>query len=86
MSETSQAKLNADSDRAIAEFLAKGGEIQQLPVGKSGFLPGQATTNMWGRKSKAAVVVEEIVEEDTDDTDVTDEVDVDIDTSDTDDI
>lgn len=53
---TTAAKLDAESDRAIAEFLAKGGEIQQVPTGKSGQLPGMET-NVWGRKiSKAETV------------------------------
>ncbi len=51
MKETTQSKLNAESDRAIAEFLEKGGKIQQVETGKSGQLPGQET-NVWGRKIK----------------------------------
>ena len=50
---TTNERLNEESDRAIAEFLAKGGEIQQVPTGKSGQLPGMET-NIWGRKIVAA--------------------------------
>ena len=51
--QTTAAKNNEESDRAIAEFLAKGGEIQQVPTGKSGQLPGMET-NVWGRKIAVA--------------------------------
>lgn len=33
-------------EQAIAEFLARGGEIQQIPVGKSSPTAGQSA---WGR-------------------------------------
>jgi hypothetical protein len=35
-----------DFDKAIAEFLANGGEIQQIPVGKSS---PDAGNSAWGR-------------------------------------
>ena len=47
--QTTATKNNEESDRAISEFLAKGGEIQQVPTGKSGHLPGMET-NVLGRK------------------------------------
>ncbi len=53
--QTTAARHNAESDQAIAEFLAKGGVIQQVPTGKSGQLPGEET-NVWGRKIKKAEV------------------------------
>ena len=53
--QTTGARHNAESDQAIAEFLAKGGVIQQVPTGKSGQLPGEET-NVWGRKIKKAEV------------------------------
>lgn len=45
----------AQSD-AVKEFLARGGEIQEIPRGKSGYAEGQ-TRSAWGapRKNKAAV-------------------------------
>ena len=46
---TTSAKQNEESDRAIAEFLQKGGVIQKVESGKSGQLPGQET-NVWGRR------------------------------------
>ena len=36
----------AEYERAIAEFLANGGEIQQIPVGKSS---PDAGASAWGR-------------------------------------
>lgn len=66
MSETTQAKLNAESDRAIAEFLAKGGKIEHAPIGKSGQLPGEET-NVWGRRVKKKVEVPTVDPEDTED-------------------
>jgi hypothetical protein len=50
---TTNERLNEESDRAIAEFLAKGGKIECAPMGKSGQLPEQET-NVWGRKIKKA--------------------------------
>ncbi len=44
------------SDRAIAEFLARGGVVQQIPPGRSGAVAGG---NMWGRgRKRAAAPVE----------------------------
>ena len=54
--QTTAAKNNEESDQAIAEFLAKGGTIQQVPTGKSGHLPGMET-NVWGRKINKAETV-----------------------------
>jgi len=48
---TTAARHNEESDKALLEFLAKGGVIQQVPTGKSGQLPGEET-NVWGRKIK----------------------------------
>jgi hypothetical protein len=63
----------AATEAALAEFLANGGKIQQIPTGKSGRVEGESFS-MWGKKKKAAPVeeVEEIVEEVT-----TEEVDED---------
>lgn len=52
---TTNQRLNEESDRAIAEFLAKGGKIEHAPIGKSGQIPGQET-NVWGRRVKKAEV------------------------------
>ena len=52
---TTAARHNEESDKALAEFLAKGGVIQQVPTGKSGQLPGEET-NVWGRKIKKTEV------------------------------
>lgn len=42
---------NEDYEKAIAEFLAKGGEIQQIPIGKSSPDVGNSA---WGNnKAKA---------------------------------
>jgi hypothetical protein len=46
---TTAARHDEESDRAIAEFLAKGNTIQKVEAGKSGHLPGQET-NVWGRR------------------------------------
>ena len=55
-------RQDAESDRAIAEFLAKGGVIQHIELGKSGFKPGEET-NVWGRKvTPTATVVDEDIE------------------------
>jgi hypothetical protein len=48
-------------DQAMAEFLSKGGKIQEIPAGKSGIVPG-ASTNPWGKKKAVAAPVEEIEE------------------------
>ena len=79
---TTNERLNEESDRAIAEFLAKGGKIEHAPIGKSGFLPGQATTNMWGRKTKAVAVVEQIEPDEEDlDEESSDELGIDVEDS-----
>ena len=54
----------AATEAALAEFLANGGKIQQIPTGKSGRVEGESFS-MWGKKKKAApepVVEEEVVE------------------------
>lgn len=45
-----------DQSDAVKEFLARGGEIQEIPRGKSGYAEGQ-TRSAWGapRKKKADV-------------------------------
>jgi hypothetical protein len=48
------------SDAAVAEFLARGGEIQQIPAGKSGAVSGGGS--MWGRGRKKAAAPEEAAE------------------------
>jgi hypothetical protein len=48
-------------EQAIAEFLANGGQVETVPPGKSGIIPGQSRSP-WGRK-KAAVPVAEETEE-----------------------
>ena len=56
------ARQDAESDRAIAEFLAKGGVIQHVELGKSGYRPGEEV-NVWGRKvTPAATVVDQDTE------------------------
>ena len=57
------------TDRALAEFLARGGRIQVVPTGKSG-IPEGGFANAWGRKKRVAAVepvaaeVAELVEPD----------------------
>jgi hypothetical protein len=54
----------AATEAALAEFLANGGKIQQIPTGKSGRVEGESFS-MWGKKKKASpepVVEEEVVE------------------------
>lgn len=51
----------AATELAIAEFLARGGKIQVVPPGKSGYVEGSGSA--WGRKKKTAAPVEEVVEE-----------------------
>lgn len=41
------------SDRALEEFFAAGGEVQQLEFGKSGRVEG-ASYSAWGKPKKAA--------------------------------
>jgi hypothetical protein len=50
-----------DFEQAMAEFLSKGGKIQEVPSGKSGIVPGQSNSP-WGRKKAAAPVAEELEE------------------------
>jgi hypothetical protein len=46
-------------DQAMAEFLSKGGKVQEIPSGKSGIVPGQSNSP-WGKKKKAVEAVEEV--------------------------
>ena len=39
----------AATDAAVAEFVANGGVIQQVPMGKSGRIEGESY-NPWGKK------------------------------------
>jgi hypothetical protein len=48
-------------DQAMAEFLSKGGKVQEIPSGKSGIVPGQSNSP-WGKKKKAVEAVEEVEE------------------------
>jgi hypothetical protein len=48
-------------DQAIAEFLSKGGKVQEIPSGKSGIVPGQSNSP-WGKKKKAVDPVAEVEE------------------------
>lgn len=50
-----------DFEQAMAEFLSKGGKIQEIPAGKSGIVQGQSNSP-WGRKKAAAPVAEELEE------------------------
>jgi hypothetical protein len=49
------------TDRALAEFLARGGKIQVVPTGKSG-IPEGGFANAWGRKKRVAAVEPEAAE------------------------
>ena len=52
------------TEAALAEFLARGGKVQVVPAGKSGYVEGSGSA--WGRKKKTAApieAVEEVVEE-----------------------
>ena len=53
---TTAARHNEESDKALAEFLAKGGKIEHAPIGKSGQIPGQET-NVWGRRVPKQTIV-----------------------------
>jgi hypothetical protein len=48
-------------DQAMAEFLSKGGKVQEIPSGKSGIVPGQSNSP-WGKKKKAVDPVAEVEE------------------------
>ena len=48
-------------DQAMAEFLSKGGKVQEIPAGKSGIVQGQSNSP-WGKKKKAVEAVEEVEE------------------------
>lgn len=50
-----------DFEKAMAEFLAKGGKVETVPSGKSGIVPGQSNSP-WGRKKAVAPVAEELEE------------------------
>jgi hypothetical protein len=52
------------TDRALAEFLARGGKIQTVPTGKSG-IPEGGFANAWGRKKRVATVEPDAVLEET---------------------
>ena len=41
---------NEEFEKAMADFLAKGGVIQQAAYRESGRVPGAAYTNPWGAK------------------------------------
>jgi hypothetical protein len=41
-----------ESEQAIADFLAQGGVIQQIPIGKSGRVEG-SSYSAWGAPRKA---------------------------------
>jgi hypothetical protein len=45
----------------VAEFLAGGGEIQEIPQGKSGYVEGQSRSAWGAPRKKAAAVVEPVV-------------------------
>jgi hypothetical protein len=58
--------MSNTTDQAIAEFLAKGGQIQKIERGVSGN-PGGNTYSAWGSRKKAVVAAPAInVEEDED--------------------
>jgi hypothetical protein len=44
----------------VAEFLAGGGEIQEIPRGKSGYVEGQSRS-AWGAPRKKAAAAEPVV-------------------------
>jgi hypothetical protein len=48
-------------EQAMAEFLSKGGKVQEIPSGKSGIVPGQSNSP-WGKKKKAVDPVAEVEE------------------------
>jgi hypothetical protein len=49
---TLNKRLNEASDAALAEFLAKGGEIQKIAVGVSGRVEGESIASAWGKPKK----------------------------------
>lgn len=51
----------AEQARQLAEFVSAGGEVEQIPRGKSGYVEGQSRS-AWGapRKKTVEVAVEEI--------------------------
>lgn len=44
-----------ETARAIAEFIAAGGEIQYIDAGRSSRIEGQPPVNMWGAGRKKKV-------------------------------
>jgi hypothetical protein len=46
---TLNKRLNEASDAAMAEFLAKGGVVQQIATGVSGRPEGESVASAWGR-------------------------------------
>ena len=60
-----------ESDQALADFLAQGGVIQQIPIGKSGRVEG-AGYSAWGAPRKAGRPAADVVvpEEDPEDSEL----------------
>lgn len=50
---------NEEYQKALEEFLLNGGEVQQIPIGKSSPTVGQS---MWGKPRKAAETVEDVID------------------------
>jgi len=50
---------NDNFQKAMEEFLLNGGEIQQIPLGKSSPTVGQS---MWGRPKKAAESINDVID------------------------
>lgn len=48
MAEKKKSKAEKTTDEEIAEFLAKGGVIQKIPMGVKGY----TAVNVWGRRVK----------------------------------
>ena len=45
----------------VAEFLAAGGQVEEIPQGKSGYVEGQSRSAWGAPRKKAAAVVEPVV-------------------------
>jgi hypothetical protein len=58
--------MNNDIDTAMAEFLAKGGVIQQGAYRESGRVEGAPPKNSWGAGKKGKTPVKTEVEDDKD--------------------
>jgi hypothetical protein len=57
---TSTKQQQDEWARSVEEFLQQGGQVDQIPQGKSGYVEGQSRS-AWGAPRKRTVVAEPVV-------------------------